>query len=674
MLSTYQLFKGRDPVRRRKIQTPQTSDGFSPKQELSAQDKVYHAHLREFLLPDFDNVKKLEKVIAMFNRYLTGYPEESELERLAGYIASATRDCCSYSDEAALEAGQLIADFIESNNLEKLKECAWAQDLQVANDFSVRYLGIAFEVTIEEIWQVYLNTVSSGKFEMAVAIAQNIIVATLFYINVNIKIAEAYIDLFSESSRIDLSLGMEKKAAKSLSIVEENVEAFFERMSGREILEGVLVYAFDKYLFDSYMLRAKLAIRRSNVKELNTYIEKVAEIKKRGKCKQMHRGYCELKNAEAQIKQRIRNEDRAPRSKPSVHPIISEQSSEHTSYLLNDIKNDPQTFDDHSPLKMVSTSIKPKCYQDGTPLGQQIDNLGELMESAGIYGYINGSSTYKSDPGDIDLVFVNMSQADNIEKFKIFFASMADQGALIPRNYSESLGHIKGDLHIIAVPWLHSNYKKVDTVLWERSLYEHAMEVDKTLGALYYCPRRKVTFRAEGLTSIADLQRHKINFHGDAVAKLLHDPDIIFMNFKLHFEEGFNFSANSWDAIAMFAKQADSQIFNRIYEARLFARLKVLLGGAYQLAFMDCLVRLDLFAKLYEYLAEKDSRDGVYYFNVLHNYYFHSQQMLTMQYVTNTYAATSVAYTQGYSCNFYAKSTLESDRLNSESSQLRPPF
>ena len=664
MLSTYQLFKNRNSERPRRIEKPLEQGGLFPKQPLSAQQKISREHLRDFLLPTFDLLKRLERAIEMFNRYLNGYPEEEELKRLAGYICSAMRECFEGSEQQMLKASQLVADFIESNNLKKLKECAWAKDLQVANDFSVRYLSIAFVPTVEEIWQLYSRNIGQQNINHAVALSQNIIVATLFYINVNIKIAEEYISLFEKTSRVDLSLGMEKKAARSLSIVEENVEGFFSRLLSRDLLEGVLVYAFDKYLFDSYMLRGKLAIRRRNVKELSTYAEKIHEIKARGNCKVMRKGYSDLRNAEAQLKQRIRHEENSPREKSTASANVNERSktkSNSTSNNLNTSDNSSGTIEDNGLLEMVSTNNVPKCYQLGTALGQQIDSLGDLMEKSGIDGYINGSSIYKSNPGDIDIVFVNMSMADSIEKFKEFFASLADQGALIPRTYYESLGHVKDGLQIISISWLHTNYKKVDVVLWEGSLQEHAMRIDKTIAALYYCPRSKVTYRTNNLTSLADLQRRKIHFHGDAVAKLLNDPDIIFMNLKLHFEEGFNLSAKSWDAILEFARQVDHQIFNKMLSKRLFSRLKVLLSYEYQLGFMDCLVRLELFDKLYYYLAEDNTSDGVGFFNVLHNYHFHAQQVFVMQYATNSYQIPFGAYAQGFSCNFYREPGCKDD-------------
>lgn len=267
----------------------------------------------------------------------------------------------------------------------------------------------------------------------------------------------------------------------------------------------------------------------------------------------------------------------------------------------------PPTSPTRALNPLANTWIEPPiCYTKNPMLRALLDEISNQLNASDVEGYLYGSSNYKIQPNDFDILLPNIVWDEHQEKVHQLLQQFIDAGAIITAHNPETgeYGYKKINRHIIPMRWRGFS---IEWSISEKNYLQHGQMLDFTVGALYFNLREKKRYAIEGMNACADLNTKTINTIINPMDSFLHDPSRIFRAIRLMADEGFSLSIACEQAIhAIFSNTIVPFRFigPQMTPGKLYQQLDLLFKARDPSKHLQLLNQFDALLRLYDDLLK----------------------------------------------------------------------
>lgn len=582
--------------------------------------------------PRVDYAQNMQACRDAFQQHLQSPMDTSTRHRLIHNMEVALIDCFkSMSLDAGVVEAQKTLDFILQYPPEQLVLYQSIAETPYANALAV---VIACELSsfFNLVAWTYFNVLFKNNKSQCNHILQNILVSTINFASAHLDLALAYIELFGvEHPTLLAPSAMSGEDIEfSIQEAERCVHEFFRQVQGCNFKEHRIFFELDRVLFLAFITHAKLALKQNKLEKVAELINKADVFVRNYRTTKYYKANKNIPNPtqslqvlkhalkiqknkaqlaaieiEAKDKDKDKEEDEPDMSSsqvviqsPPPSPPITQENTRDEKATVDD---DNQRLIGRKRLKKRKKEAHeirrlPQCYETNPRLRALLEQLSSAFITCNIDGYVFGSSNYKKNPGDFDILIPNISTDAGKERLMQLIQMIESQGGVALRDkITGELGYKKPNRYVIPLTW---QDWKTDFIIEAGDFIEHAKRLDYTIGALYYSLRTSKMYCMKGFSSLTDLDDKTLRTIDDPYASFKRDPSSIFRGIRLCALENFTFSPECLAAIHTIFVDERNNIFMSMNHGKLCQQLNLMFATPEETQFLHQFKALHLLTKL----------------------------------------------------------------------------
>ncbi|MDF1684432.1 MAG: hypothetical protein P1U36_07205 [Legionellaceae bacterium] len=586
--------------------------------------------------PAIDYAKIMQASRDAFQQHLQLPMDTSTRHKLIHGMEVALIACFkSMSLDAGVAESKKTLDFILQYPPEKLVLYPPIAETPYANALAV---VIACELSsfFNLVAWTYFHVLFRNKKFQCNDILQNLLVSTIHFASAHLDLALAYIELFDINQ--PFSFGPSTMSGDdiefSIKEAERCVHEFYRHVLYCNFRENRVLFELDRVLFLAFTTHAKLALKQNKLEEAAEFINKAdvfihkyrhTKYYKTNKdipspllslqalkfALKTQKNKAKLAAIELKDEQEIPSEDVLQASASTTPDVITENTPEKISDekdVVNAIDTNNQRLIGRKRLKQRKKEAHeirrlPKCYEANPHLRTLLEQYSGVFITCGIDGYVFGSSHYKKNPGDFDILIPNISTNAGKERLMQLIRMIESQGGVALRDKTTGeLGYKKPNRHVIPITW---QGWKTDLIIEAGDFIEHAKRLDYTIGALYFSLRTKKTYCMKGFSSLTDLDDKILRTIDDPYESFKRDPSLIFRGIRLCALEDFTFSPECLAAMrTLFVEEKNNIFISSMNYGKLCQQLNLMFSTPEETIILDKFKELNLLPKLSQSIHE----------------------------------------------------------------------
>jgi|GEM_PF-2207071 len=458
-------------------------------------------------------------------------------------------------------------------------------------------------------------------------ILQNMLVSTINFASAHLDLALAYIELFDveQTSACQPSTMSGDDIEFSIQEAERCVHEFFRQVQSCKFKEHRIVFELDRVLFLACIIHAKLALKQNNFEKVAELINKADVFLRNYRTTKYYKTNKNIPNP-TQSLQALKHALKTQKNKAQLAAIKIEdknkekdesdmssevviQSTPPSLPITQDNTSDEKaTVDDDNQRLIGRKRLKkrkqetheirrlPKCYETNPRLRILLEQFSDALIACNIDGYLFGSSNYKQNPGDFDILIPNISTDAGKERLMQLIQMIESQGGVALRDkISGELGYKKPNRYVIPLTW---QDWKTDLIIEAGDFIEHAKRLDYTIGALYYSLRTSKMYCMKGFSSLTDVDDKTLRTIDDPYVSFKRDPSSIFRGIRLCALENFTFSPECLAAMHAIFVDERNNIFMSMNHGKLCQQLNLMFATPEETQLLHQFKALHLLPKL----------------------------------------------------------------------------